>query len=112
MRHKKNKKEEQLAVESKSKEDQETLDVSAEINDIVNTSDSLKLLSLQNRLGAFAYAATLPSAVDNETLVETDVFDLKFSNKGGYLSEVKLKDDKGDFFTDFRGENVFVIKDQ
>ena len=103
-------KEEQLAAESKSK-DQETLDVSAEINDIVNTSDSLKLLSLQNKLGAFAYAATLPSATDNETLVETDVFDLKFSNKGGYLSEVKLKDDKGAFFTDFRGENVFVIND-
>ena len=67
------------------------------------------LLSLQNKLGAFAYAATLPSAIDNETLVETDVFDLKFRNKGGYLSEVKLKDDKGAFFTDFRGENVFII---
>lgn len=104
-------KEEQLAAESKSKDDQKTLDVSDEINDIVNTSDSLKLLSLQNKLGVFAYAATLPSAIDNETLVETDVFDLKFRNKGGYLSEVKLKDDKGAFFTDFRGENVFIIKD-
>ena len=43
-------------------------------------SDSIKSLQLQNKLGAFAYASTLPSAKEDETIVSTDVFDLKFQN--------------------------------
>ena len=44
--------------------------------------DSLKLEALKNKLGAFTYASTLPSATDTQTTVQTDVLDLKFSNKG------------------------------
>lgn len=104
-------KEEQVAKDQADKEVESTLDVSSEITDLANSQDSLKLLALQNKLGAFAYAATLPSASEQETVVSTDVFDLKFKNKGGYLTEVKLKDDSGAFFTDFRGDDVFIVKD-
>ncbi|MDT0557128.1 membrane protein insertase YidC [Ichthyenterobacterium sp. W332] len=69
-------------------------------------SDSIKALELQNKLGAFAYASTLPSAQDDITTVSTDVFDLKFKNKGGFLSEVKLKQ-----YVDYKAEPVFLIKD-
>lgn len=104
-------KEEQVAKDQADKEVESTLDVSSEITDLASSQDSLKLLALQNKLGVFAYAATLPSASEQETVVSTDVFDLKFQNKGGYLTEVKLKDDSGAFFTDFRGDDVFIVKD-
>lgn len=68
--------------------------------------DSTKLEALKNRLGAFAYASTLPSATDQETLVETDLLELKFSNKGGYLSEVRLKE-----FVSHDSMPIYLIKD-
>lgn len=71
-----------------------------------NSSDSTKVLQLQNKLGAFAYASTLPSAKSEETTVSTEVFDLKFQNKGGFISEVKLKE-----FVDYKAEPVYIIKD-
>ena len=54
------------ANEAKKKKD--TFETTA--SDYSNTSaaDSLKLLSLKNKLGAFAYASTLPSATDNVQL--------------------------------------------
>lgn len=68
------------------------------------TSDSLKLVALKNKLGAFAYSAVQASA--KETVVESDLLALKFSNKGGYLSEVKLKN-----YVDFKGNPIYIIKD-
>ncbi len=84
-------KQEQLAAEQQQKVEKDTFVTKAEDYNNPSVADSLKLVSLKNKLGAFAYASTLPSATDAETLVETDLFQLKFSNKGGYLSEVKLK---------------------
>jgi len=84
-------KQEQLAAEQQQKVEKDTYVTKAEDYNNPSVADSLKLVSLKNKLGAFAYASTLPSATDDETLVETDLFQLKFSNKGGYLSEVKLK---------------------
>jgi len=68
--------------------------------------DSLKLQELKNKLGDFAYASSLPSATDKETLVKTDVLTLKFSNKGGFLSEVKLNE-----FVDHNSEPIYLVKD-
>jgi YidC/Oxa1 family membrane protein insertase len=67
--------------------------------------DSLKLADLKNRLGSFAYSSTLPSATDAHTVVQTDVFDLKFSNKGGFLSEVILRD-----FVDYDSIPIALIQ--
>ncbi len=95
---------EELEAQEKAKQEQIEADKKAET--IVNedtyvtpaedftatvASDSTQLVSLQNKLGAFAYSASLPSAGDDETQVENEVLDLKFSSKGGYLSEVRLK---------------------
>jgi len=101
-------KQEQVEAEKKAEEktDQsDTLVTSKEDFSNASTSDSTQLESVKNKLGAFAYASTLPSATDNETQVETDVLSLKFSNKGGYLSEVKLKN-----FVDYDSVPIYLIK--
>ncbi|SDS70923.1 protein translocase subunit yidC [Formosa sp. Hel1_31_208] len=71
-----------------------------------NSNDSLKVEALKNKLGAFAYASALPSATDAQTSVQTDVLDLKFSNKGGFLSEVILKS-----FVDYDSIPIALIQD-
>ncbi|WP_431135746.1 membrane protein insertase YidC [Psychroserpens mesophilus] len=100
-------KQEQVEAEKKaaSKATENTVVTSAE--DFSNTSvkDSLQLENLKNKLGSFAYASTLTSATDKETSVSTDVLDLKFSNKGGFLSEVKLRN-----FVDYDSIPIQLIK--
>ncbi len=101
-------KQEQLQAEQKAKEAEKstTAVTTAEDFSATSASDSLKLEALKSKLGAFAYAATLPSATNGETLVETDVLSLKFSNRGGYLSEVKMKHFKND-----DSIPIYIIKD-
>ena len=101
-------KQEQVQAEKKAKEAEKnaTALTTAEDFSATSTSDSLKLEALKSKLGAFAYAATLPSASNTETLVETDVLSLKFSNRGGFLSEVKMKNYKDD-----DSIPIYIIKD-
>ena len=102
-------KQEQAEAEKKSEENtvpEDTLATSKEDFSNASTSDSTQLESVKNKLGAFTYSSTLPSATDNETQVETDLLSLKFSNKGGYLSEVKLKK-----FVDYDSVPIYLIKD-
>ena len=109
--------EEELAEQEKARQEKveaqkaevqqtETVQTTSEDFSAASATDSLGLIALQNKLGAFAYASTLPSATDNETLIETDKFELKFSNKGGYLSEVKLKE-----FVDYNKRPIYLIED-
>ncbi|TXD82780.1 membrane protein insertase YidC [Subsaximicrobium wynnwilliamsii] len=70
-----------------------------------NAIDSLQLENLKNKLGAFAYSSTLASASQDETVVETDVLEVTFSNKGGFISEVKLKN-----FVDYDSVPIYLIK--
>ena len=95
---------EEKATEATKKED--TLVTSAEDFSNSSIADSMQLENLKSKLGAFAYASTLDSAKDTETLVETDLLQLKFSNKGGYLSEVKLKQ-----FVDYDSLPIYLIKE-
>ncbi len=99
-------KQEQVEAQKETQEQETTLQTSSEDFSAASATDSVARVALQNKLGAFAYASTLPSATNTETLVETDKFELKFSNKGGYLSEVKLKE-----FVDFNKEPIYLIKD-
>lgn len=69
-------------------------------------SDSLRMETLKNQLGSFAYAATLPSATEEVTTLENDVLKLKISNKGGYIVEATLKEHKT-----FDSIPVYLIKD-
>ncbi len=86
-------KQEKIDVENKAKEVQAKDDfvVTPEDLTIDTGSDSTKIQDLNSKYGAFAYSATLPSAKDEFTIVESDVLELKFNNKGGFLSEVRLK---------------------
>ncbi|MCH7525483.1 MAG: membrane protein insertase YidC [Bacteroidetes bacterium] len=71
------------------------------------TSDSLQLVNLRNRIGDFAYSASVSSATQGETIIENEVLYLKVNNKGGYLTEVRLKQ-----FTDYDSVPIYLIKDQ
>ncbi|WP_460219748.1 membrane protein insertase YidC [Psychroserpens sp. MEBiC05023] len=87
-------KQEQIEAEKKAEAEAKTEDAkitTAEDYSLDNPNDSLKVEALKSKLGAFAYASTLPSAKDENTSVQTEVLDLKFSNKGGFISEVILK---------------------
>ncbi len=70
----------------------DTLQTETETPEVV--SDSLQFENLRNQLGSFAYAATLPSATNDVTVLENDVLHLKISNKGGYIVEATLKNHK------------------
>lgn len=72
----------------------------------VSSGDSLAIDNLKNRLGSFAYSGTLASATDAVTSFENEVLALKISNKGGYITEAKLKQ-----HTMYTGEPVYLIKD-
>ncbi|MBQ0786493.1 MAG: membrane protein insertase YidC [Oceanihabitans sp.] len=108
---------EELEAEAIAKQEQVEAEQKAEVQDdtLVTTSedfsggivtDSTQLVTLKNKLGAFAYASTLASATNKETLVENGVLALKFSNKGGYLSEVKLNK-----FVDYDAIPIYLVKD-
>lgn len=97
-------KQEQIDTENKDKETEQNKTTPTVDYTIGSNSDSLQLIQLQNKIGAFAYSAFKSS--NNETVVESDLLALKFSNKGGYLTEVKLKK-----FVDFDSLPIYLIKD-
>lgn len=104
---------ERIEAAAKQKEAQQKNDESITLNDAiqdsataVNPSDSLALDQLKNKLGSFAYSGTLPSATDEETVLENDVLFLKVSNKGGYITEARLKN-----FTKFDSVPIYLVKD-
>lgn len=97
-------KQEQIEAEKKAEPSLDTKVSSAEDYNLTGVSDSLQQINLQNKLGAFAYSALNKS--DKETRVESDLLALKFNNKGGYLSEVKLKK-----FVDYDSIPIYLIKD-
>ncbi len=68
--------------------------------------DSAAIAAAQNRLGAFGYSATLPSATENITTISNDVLELKISNKGGYISEARLKN-----YKTYDSIPVYLIRD-
>ena len=97
-------KQEQAEANKKEKADKQALTTTASDYKIDPSLDSLEQQKLKNSLGVLAYSAT--HAKDAETVVETDVFVLKFNNKGGYVSEVKLKN-----FVDYDSVPIYIIKD-
>ena len=100
-------KQEQVEAEKQAaKQEAETKVITAVDYTNVSPSDSLKYVDLQNKLGAFAYSATLPTAKEDGPTVTTDLLTLKFSNKGGFLSEVKLNP-----FVDYDSIPIYLIKD-
>ena len=77
----------------------------------VQNSDSTAKLSPEalSKLGAFAYAETLPSASNTSTLLANSVLSLKIANKGGYISEATILNQEQ--FKKGSGKAVQIIKD-
>ncbi len=69
-------------------------------------TDSIGKIKAYQALGAFGYSQTLTSAQGGETELQNEVLYLKINNKGGYISEARLKG-----FTTFKGEDLYLIKD-
>ncbi|MDH3322165.1 MAG: membrane protein insertase YidC [Flavobacteriaceae bacterium] len=82
-------------------------EVNAAENIVVNPSDSLAFVQMQNKLGAFAYSASLPSAKDQETVIENDLVKIKVSNLGGQVTEVLLKE-----FETYNMLPLYLVKDK
>ncbi|MCF7569331.1 membrane protein insertase YidC [Sabulilitoribacter arenilitoris] len=100
-------KQEQVEAETKSNEATiQSKVTTAEDYNVPAVSDSIQQLTLKNKHGDFAYAFSISKESDKETVVESDLLALKFSNKGGYLSEVRLKK-----FVRFDSLPVYLIKD-
>jgi YidC/Oxa1 family membrane protein insertase len=102
-------KQEQVEADKKANEAlgaEDTLVTSSEDFSISNPQDSLQMADLQSKIGAFAYSANSVNS-DEETVLENDVLYLKINNKGGYVTEVKLKK-----FVRFDSVPIYLIKDQ
>ncbi|MCO4821650.1 MAG: membrane protein insertase YidC [Flavobacteriaceae bacterium] len=107
---------EELEAQEKAKQEQveseETEEVKADAivtsseDYSVNPNDSTQMANLQTQIGDFAYSASL--ATDKtETVIENEVLSIKVNHKGGYISEVRLKN-----FVDYDSVPVYLIKDQ
>lgn len=106
---------EQLAEQEKAKQEQLAPQAAQNANDALNLTenannklptDSVALARMKNKIGDFAYALSLPSAADNTTTFENEVLALKIDNKGGFISEVKLKN-----YVNHDSVPVYLIKD-
>ncbi|WP_136481376.1 membrane protein insertase YidC [Cognatitamlana onchidii] len=97
-------KQEQVEAEKKAEEKALSIENAASQYVSGNQLDSIQQVKLNNKLGAFAYSAI--NATKDETIVESDLFALKFSSKGGYLSEIRLKE-----FVDYDSIPIYLVKD-
>jgi YidC/Oxa1 family membrane protein insertase len=107
---------EQLAEQEKAKQEQLTSEAANQVateltitnnsNDNQLPTDPQGLASLKNKIGDFAYALTLASANNTTTTFENEVLALKIDNKGGFISEVKLKS-----YVNHDSVPVYLIKD-
>jgi len=89
-------------------EKQESVEQTTPKNELTTnspTTDSLSIAKAQEKLGAFGYSSTLPSAKENITTLENDVLELKISNKGGQIVEAKLKN-----FKTYDSLPIYIVK--
>ena len=106
---------EQIAAQEEAQQEQIAAEAAnAAAAELTNTSafsasslsDSLALARFKNTVGDFAYALTLPSATAQHTTFENELLALKVDNKGGFISEVKLKN-----YVNHDSVPVYLIKD-
>ena len=107
---------EQLAEQEKAKQEQLASEAANQVateltitnnsNDNQLPTDPQGLANLKNKIGDFAYALTLASATNTTTTFENEVLALKIDNKGGFISEVKLKS-----YVNHDSVPVYLIKD-
>ena len=97
---------EQLAAQEAQ---QEQIDKNAEADlgtEAIDSNQNITLAQQKSQIGDFAYSLELPSAKDDFTTFENDLLALKINNKGGAISEVKLKT-----FVNYDSIPVFLVKE-
>ena len=97
---------EQLAAQEAQKEQ---IDKNAEADlgtEAIDSNQNIALAQQKSQIGDFAYSLELPSAKDDFTTFENDLLALKINNKGGAISEVKLKT-----FVNYDSIPVFLVKE-
>ncbi|WP_299256982.1 membrane protein insertase YidC [uncultured Aquimarina sp.] len=99
-------KQEQVEAEQNTEENKTTNFIKESEAIVANPQDSLALVAAKSQLGAFAYAASLPSAKENITKIENEVLSLKINNRGGYIEEALLKN-----FKTYDSVPLYLIKD-
>ncbi len=99
-------KQEQVDNEKENLREQSTQNTAVAETVPGNPQDSLAQVRLKESLGRFAYSASLPSANDDVTTISNEVLELKVSNKGGFITEARLKK-----FKTFDSVPVYLIKD-
>ena len=106
---------EELAAQEQAKQEQLATEAAQQAADALTltdntisnlSTDSLALARMKTKIGDFAYALSLPSATDTTTTFENEVLALKIDNKGGFISEVKLKN-----YVNHDSVPVYLIKD-
>jgi YidC/Oxa1 family membrane protein insertase len=97
--------------EQADKEAKTPKSVIATTTQLVQKTDSTGKISQEalSKLGAFAYAESLPSASNTSTLLANSVLSLKIANKGGYISEATILNQEQ--FKKGSGKAVQIIKD-
>jgi len=100
-------KQEQVEAEQQTKESKDEFKTTTADFSAASVTDSVQLANLKTKIGAFAYSASLATAQDGVTIIENDVLYIKVNNKGGYFSEVRLKE-----FVNHDSLPVYLIKDQ
>lgn len=106
--------EEELAAQKEAKAQVEAQKLKQTINNELtkiepavtkSATDSLGKLKAYQELGAFGFSKTLNAANGGETVLENEVLYLKINNKGGYISEARLKK-----YEAYNGEELYLIK--
>lgn len=98
-------KQEQIDKQAKTDNTNTDLVASPQTSQTNELSDSLKIEDLQSKIGPFAYSQSGSNGVEF-TELENDVLALKISNKGGYVSEVRLKK-----FENYNAVPIYLLKD-
>ncbi len=73
---------------------------------VFDANDSLDVVKINNTKGTFAYAATLPSAKTNETVLKNGILEIKIANKGGQITSLKLNK-----YKTYDAKDLYLIKD-
>ncbi|MGB3776275.1 MAG: membrane protein insertase YidC, partial [Leeuwenhoekiella sp.] len=85
-------KQEQVDAAAKAQENDKVVTASPEEEEVYTApQDSVGKARAQEQLGSFAYSATLPSAKGGTTTISNELVELKVSNKGGFITEARLK---------------------
>lgn len=96
---------ERVSNKNDTPEDTSTASVATDTSQQAET-DSIALAQKNEELGAFGYSAGLSSAKEETTTLENEVLKIKVNNKGGQITEAKLKG-----LVRHDSSQVYLIKD-